>query len=480
MKVALVCIVKNENEYLKEYVEYYHDLGIDKIFILDNNTEEYPQDVLDGYDYVEIVNYRGYKAYQMKAYKEVIETKCLDFDWVCVFDADEFLFLKEHKTIKDYLSCGLFDKFQAILVNWRNYGDNNLIGYENNYDRNIVKRFKKGFEKKDEVTNGKVIIRPYKGIVFGNPHAPFFNGGRMCNNTGKEIRWSHNCLEDWTLSELRHYRKTIIEFIEHKLNRGWADGANWKLDFNWFFQYSQRTEEKERVINEYKKSKKCCVIIPTYKPFDMLTRNEKESLLNTRDKFKNFHVWIICPESLNQKDYKDKGFKFFKCFNDRYFNSVENYNDLMLNSIFYESFKYYEYMLIVQLDSYVFENQLDFFCDLGYDYIGGLHLTPWTGDELINGNGGFCLRKIKSFIEASKNIKKDLSNRWDWEDILYSYWYRNKLNIAPYEVALKFGWQQRPEECFNKNGKTLPFGCHKPFKFDYDVFWKEYIKNHDE
>ena len=30
----------------------------------------------------------------------------------------------------------------------------------------------------------------------------------------------------------------------------------------------------------------------------------------------------------------------------------------------------YQYMLIYQLDAFVFEDKLDYFCELGYDYIG--------------------------------------------------------------------------------------------------------------
>ena len=38
MKVGLVCIVKNENQYLEEYVNYYHNLGVDTFYIYDNNN----------------------------------------------------------------------------------------------------------------------------------------------------------------------------------------------------------------------------------------------------------------------------------------------------------------------------------------------------------------------------------------------------------------------------------------------------------
>ena len=37
MKVALVCIAKDEDEYIKEWIEYHKKLGFDNIFVFENN-----------------------------------------------------------------------------------------------------------------------------------------------------------------------------------------------------------------------------------------------------------------------------------------------------------------------------------------------------------------------------------------------------------------------------------------------------------
>ena len=210
---------------------------------------------------------------------------------------------------------------------------------------------------------------------------------------------------------------------------------------------------------------KCCIVIPIHKPYDKLSAIEKKYLCNNIEKMKMHPIIIVCPKRLNIDDYKKIGIKEYVYFDDKFFKNVRAYNEMMLSPFFYELFKEYEYMLLVQLDAYIFEDKLDYFINLGYDYIGGLHYIPHIKGKMVNGNGGFCLRKIDAFIEASKNIKKDLNNKRDWEDILYSYWYKDKMNIAPEEVSLKFGWQQDPQLNYEKNGKELPFGCHKPHIF---------------
>lgn len=50
----------------------------------------------------------------------------------------------------------------------------------------------------------------------------------------------------------------------------------------------------------------------------------------------------------------------------------------MLSAEFYDRFAAYEYVLIYQLDAFVFADRLAEFCQMGYDYIGApvRRLTP--------------------------------------------------------------------------------------------------------
>ena len=92
----------------------------------------------------------------------------------------------------------------------------------------------------------------------------------------------------------------------------------------------------------------------------------------------------------------------------------------MLSSEFYRRFSKFEYILIYQLDAFVFKDQLNYWCKKGYDYIGapwfeGFHLTK-TGVNIIGvGNGGFSLRRVKTHIDLTgrfgffKIYKKNIS-----------------------------------------------------------------------
>ena len=84
----------------------------------------------------------------------------------------------------------------------------------------------------------------------------------------------------------------------------------------------------------------------------------------------------IVPNGINTDIAKnlteDYDFKIVG-FDDRFFRNPVTYSRLLTMAGFYECFKRYEYMLVAQLDAWVFSDRLDFWCGKGYDYIG----APW-------------------------------------------------------------------------------------------------------
>jgi hypothetical protein len=198
----------------------------------------------------------------------------------------------------------------------------------------------------------------------------------------------------------------------------------------------------------------------------------------------------------------------------------------MLSKIFYQRFLKYDYILLYQLDAYVFSDQLHFWCNKNYDYIG----APWLCIENSTkkpkiagvGNGGFSLRKTSTFYYLSTtkvkktkyfhlffayhirimNLKKNffqrlirfilrrflnlpyeylnlknISSKDDFnEDIIWSKVLLEKGILPPHEDALKFSFENYPDFLFRLNSYKLPFGCHA-WEKDNFVFWKDYIKN---
>jgi hypothetical protein len=254
--------------------------------------------------------------------------------------------------------------------------------------------------------------------------------------------------------------------------------------------------------------KKAVVVIPFYK--NTLTDFDKIALQQCFKILKDHPIVAIKPFGLTLPG-EAKACNFLKVvdFDDDYFKNVQGYNRLMLDSIFYKAFLDYEFILIYQLDAFVFKDELDEWCNKGFDYIG----APWirAADQgILNiikrkiqqyihtryniqknggpsprqleykvGNGGFSLRRVHKFYELCIQYREMIAhyNKHDThffnEDVFWSVEVNRKskqLKIPGYKIALKFAVELHPKRAFAINKNQLPFGCHA---WDLTIdFWR--------
>lgn len=237
--------------------------------------------------------------------------------------------------------------------------------------------------------------------------------------------------------------------------------------------------------------KSCVIIIPIYK--DTLNEYETISLKRCLTVFRGYDIRLLTYAELTTPSI-DKLLKKANVmpqrdfFDKRYFDGVSGYNELMMKAEFYGRYRdSYEYMLIYQLDCYVFENSLSHFLDLGLDYCGAP--LPDEFNEDISKkykdcfhenlkihffmNGGLSLRKIDAFLALCQNIDQRWSG-WN-EDLFFSIMVPRPADRS---IALQFAFECYPKECYEENNHTLPMGCHAWYKCGggntglyNDLFW---------
>ena len=225
-------------------------------------------------------------------------------------------------------------------------------------------------------------------------------------------------------------------------------------------------------------SSKVAVVIPNHK--EELDELEKISLAQVRKVLKNYPLVFVGP--------KDKNFSYIKPgepivhFPKEYFQTLKGYNILSISPLFYEPFLNFDYILIYQLDAFVFYDALEDFCRLDYDYIGAAWpYYAWQGAKYKKtprvGNGGFSLRKVKVCHE----LLKKCSALPNWQAILEGFdedgffatcgvIEEENFNVAPIEVAKLFAMEWYPDRHVKKLGNELPFGCHNWTKFSADFY----------
>lgn len=230
--------------------------------------------------------------------------------------------------------------------------------------------------------------------------------------------------------------------------------------------------------------KRVAVVVPFYSP--VLSKDDRVSLLSFRRHLSGFDRILLSPEGLDVSAAvaDDAGLKV-EYFPRQHFSSWAAYNLFCRLPAFYERFLSYEYILIAQLDAYVFRNELDAWCDRGFGYLG----TPWPGNRKrawhlafsYSGGGGFCLRRVDTFVRITKRL-------WPFRGVLGGLnedaMFASKAvrAICPeiwrwpcLSEALRFGFDAEPERCLELNGNVLPFGCHGWTWPNRRKFWDRFI-----
>ena len=234
-EICLCSIGKGENLYAREFVEYYKKLGVNKIFIYDNNDkngESFDMVLQDYVDkkFVDIIDIRGIIAPQKKSIEDCRKKNFRKFDWLLFFDFDEFLFLRNYTNIKDFLNQKKFDKCQTIQLNWFFHTDNNLLYYDN---RSLAERFPEtdrrwknkklgGVEGIKSILRGNINIEIYD-IHILNPNLISCDG--FGNITKIESISTNNA--DHYYYYIDHYWSKSTEEFVNKLNKGSVTYGFW-------------------------------------------------------------------------------------------------------------------------------------------------------------------------------------------------------------------------------------------------------------
>lgn len=274
MRIAVCAIAKNENLYIREWVEWYKKLGISKIFLYDNNDldGEIFEDVINDYiesDFVEVINVRGIvksvktdkdgQTTQGQVYYDCFYTHYQEYDWICFFDVDEYLEIyNKYQDLYDFLND--FNEYDGIRVQWRMYGDNGHIYYQN---KSLFKRFKSEENSRydrhvKQILNCNSIFDETLSFCAHGVFNKKYNFVNTLKQSLKNTYMDSVAHDDLPIYLNHFYSKSTEEFFKRKYNKpsavtGINNERNFNLDFlkKQYFEHNQLTEEKEKYIDTF-------------------------------------------------------------------------------------------------------------------------------------------------------------------------------------------------------------------------------------
>jgi hypothetical protein len=224
MKIACVCIAKNEDNYIQEWVEYHIKLGFDNIFIYQNNWRT--KFCHPNLTKIEFDEDRGDR--QVYGYNKFIWDYKSEYQYAAFFDVDEFLVLKNHKNIKDFLKD--YEEHAALSFRWFYFGDNGLEKVENN-NYGVLQRFTKRGSNPDII--GKSIVRIDKNTPRMQVHRPDCSYLEVETDAAQLNHYYSKTREEFEVKKYNRIDDRVLE--DHRFNLGNHNEIEDKLAYDFFY-----------------------------------------------------------------------------------------------------------------------------------------------------------------------------------------------------------------------------------------------------
>ena len=260
---CIFTIIKDEREYIEEFIRYHLNLGIDHIFIFEDTGSVSHKDIVDKIS-TDRVTLNSIDIFSFDIYKErykqiskfnpnnnwenkrqfTYQKEGLDwvknnfnYDWCFAIDCDEYITLEDDsKSLAEILN--MYSDYEAIVLSWQNYNAN---GYIN---------------KPDYKKNGG-IIQTYTQTCDKTPGDAYWRNAKVVYRIGKfkknYYRGHHLCsdIHNWVKSDFsKDYNKLIYKniYIRHYITKSWEE-YYWKLNIRGMFHKTNRKLDDFFIMN---------------------------------------------------------------------------------------------------------------------------------------------------------------------------------------------------------------------------------------
>ena len=224
MYPVIVCIAKKEHDYIEEFVKYNLALGFKHIYIYDNEDVPTYEEMLNKYkENITVIHFpfnNWYKPVQYAALDDFISRylRTTDITHVAHIDIDEYIVLKKHNNICEFINEYIVGDCEGIGMNWRFFGSS---GKTEKTNEPVTMSFT--MCENNGNMHIKTIFKKDNFISWGTCHDIILSSGHTKTTNNTIINGHFNYDIDLSVIQLNHYKSKTFPEFKYIRTRGRAD-----------------------------------------------------------------------------------------------------------------------------------------------------------------------------------------------------------------------------------------------------------------
>lgn len=224
--LGICAIIKDEDQYLDEWLAYYTALGAETFYLYDNESDIPLAQSLAHYmtarpaDSFRVHMIPGAEQ-QMRAYNHCLAAYRHECRWMAFVDMDEFIVPLEKDSIPEMLVP--YERYAGLALNWKTFGTN---GHETTPSGLQMERYTRALPHESPMNRHvKLLVDPARYKGFHNPHfgdtaAP---GHIVVDDHERPVDSAFVYPPVWRTGQINHYFYRSREAYAKKLRKPRAD-----------------------------------------------------------------------------------------------------------------------------------------------------------------------------------------------------------------------------------------------------------------
>ena len=254
MKTCIICQIKDEREYIKEWADHHLKIGFDHIFLYEDYESVSHADIFESYDNVDVIPMQEAGIYDYKSTftQRVLYNTILQklkngntYDWAAFIDADEFIMLEEGYTLEKL--CDEFKEYNGIWLGWKMFNANGHIKHP---EGSVVENYTN--ELKDEFNHHQIDCNQWNKKSFVNLHKAegFWNIHIIADGVDTKLQNNPHFKPVYNKAWINHYFSKSWEDFCYRMQKKGNMRNCWRTYDLFFKQNPELVKEMPKLLNE--------------------------------------------------------------------------------------------------------------------------------------------------------------------------------------------------------------------------------------